>query len=313
MSASPNDLANKPSVSVPNKHITVCICTFKRPQLLRRLLEKVAKQQGGDRFDVSVVIVDNDSNQSAKPTVTEFARTSPVQIIYDTEPVASFARARNRAVANATGDFIAFIDDDEFPDDNWLLTMHEACEVNGVAGVLGPVLPHFETPPPSWLVKGGFYDRPRHQTGFVMSWQESRTGNVLFRRQIIEGVEPVFNLEFALGGEDQDFFRRMMEKGHRFIWCDEAPAYETVPPHRWKRSFLLKRALLRGRMTFTQQKYRWRNIGKSMIAAPLYLAALPLLLIAGHHLFMKYLIRLGDHTGRLLAMLSLNPIKERNN
>ena len=66
-------------------------------------------------------------------------------------------------------------------------------------------------------------------------------------------------------------------------------------------------------MTFTQQKYRWRNIGKSMIAAPLYLAALPLLLIAGHHLFMKYLIRLGDHTGRLLAMLSLNPIKERNN
>ena len=308
-----NEQANERSVSVPQKHITVCICTFKRPQLLRRLLEKVAKQQGRDRFNVSIVVVDNDSNQSAKQTVTEFAQTFPIQATYGNEPVASFARARNRVVANATGDFIAFIDDDEFPDDNWLLTMFETCETHGVAGVLGPVLPHFETPPPSWLVKGGFYDRPRHQTGFVMSWQESRTGNVLFRRKIIEGVEPVFNLEFALGGEDQDFFRRMMEKGHRFIWCDEAPAYETVPPHRWKRSFLLRRALLRGRMTFTQQKNRWRNIGKSMIAAPLYLAALPLLLIAGHHLFMKYLIRLGDHTGRLLAMVSLNPVKERNN
>lgn len=313
MRSSLDDFVNKHPVSVSKKHITVCICTFKRPQLLQRLLEKVAKQQGRDRFDVSIVVVDNDSNQSAKQTVTEFAQTFPIQTTYDTEPVASFARARNRVVANATGDFIAFIDDDEFPDDNWLLTMFETCETHGVAGVLGPVLPHFETPPPSWLVRGGFYDRPRHQTGFVMSWQESRTGNVLFRRTIIEGVEPVFNLEFALGGEDQDFFRRMMEKGHRFIWCDEAPAYETVPPHRWKRSFLLRRALLRGRMTFTQQKNRWCNIGKSMIAAPLYLAALPLLLIAGHHLFMKYLIRLGDHTGRLLAMVSLNPVKERNN
>jgi succinoglycan biosynthesis protein ExoM len=105
----------------------------------------------------------------------------------------------------------------------------------------------------------------------------------------------------------------MMASGHTFIWCDEAPAYETVPPHRWDRKFLLKRALLRGKTTFKHPKNRVRNIAKSVIAVPLYLIALPFLLVAGHHLFMRYLVRLFDHVGRLLALLNLNPVKERNN
>ena len=54
-----------------------------------------------------------------------------------------------------------------------------------------------------------------------------------------------FNPEFRQG-EDQDFFRRMIDHGHVFIWCNEAVAYEVVPPIRWKRTFMLKRALLRG-------------------------------------------------------------------
>ena len=50
-------------------HISVCICTYKRPKLLVRLLRKLQKQQTANLFTYSIVIVDNDFNQSAKEAV----------------------------------------------------------------------------------------------------------------------------------------------------------------------------------------------------------------------------------------------------
>jgi glycosyltransferase involved in cell wall biosynthesis len=293
------------------EHITVCICTYKRPQLLKRLLEELGRQETRGLFHYSIVVVDNDNNASAKQVAENFAANSTVPTAYYVEPQQNIALARNRAVANAQGDYVAFIDDDEFPDKDWLLVMMKTIKSHEAAGVLAPVLPHFETEPPKWLRKAGFYDRPRHQTGFILEWQGARTGNVLIRRRILDEIAGPFQPEFGAGGEDQDFFRRLMDKGHVFIWCDESPVCETVPPHRWDRRFLLERALLRGKLTFRHPKNRLRKIVKSLIAVPLYAIALPFLLILGHHLFMKYLVRLFDHLGRLLALMNLNPIKER--
>ena len=105
------------------------------------------------------------------------------------------------------------------------------------------MLPCFETKPAEWLTRAGFYDRPRHATGFIMTWQQSRTGNALLRRRLMNGVEAVFMPAFGTSGEDLDFFRRIDSLGHKFIWWDEGIVYETVPPHRWKRRLLLRRAL----------------------------------------------------------------------
>jgi hypothetical protein len=49
-----------------------------------------------------------------------------------------------------------------------------------------------------------------------------------------------------------------------------------------------------------------------LLAVPLYGLALPVLLIAGQHVFMKYLIKFMDHAGRLLALIDLNPVRERD-
>jgi glycosyltransferase involved in cell wall biosynthesis len=293
------------------EHITVCICTFKRPRLLNRLLEELARQDTGGLFSYSIVVADNDREESAKQVVTGFVEGCHIETTYCVEPTLNIAMARNKAVKHAKGDYLAFIDDDEFPVKDWLLVMLKTIKAYGVDGVLAPVKPYFDVPPPKWVTKAGFYDRATHDTGFMMSWQEARTGNVLIRKQILDGIMEVFRHEFGTGGEDQDFFRRMMEKGHTFIWCNEAPACETVPPHRWERRFLLKRALLRGKTTCRHRRNLLWNIGKSLIAVPLYGIALPFLLILGHHLFMKYLVRLFDHLGRLLALMNLNPIKER--
>ena len=292
-------------------HLTICICTYHRPAMLERLLRGIPQQDTAGAFTCSVVVVDNDSAQSAEAVVEKCRSEDVLDITYVVEPECNIAAARNTALAHTRGDFVVFIDDDELPAPAWLSNLLETCVTHKVAGVLGPVKPHFESEPPRWLVKGGFYQRPTHQTGFVMPWHECRTGNVLLRRDILDSSEPPFRREFGSGGEDQDFFRRMIEKGHRFIWCDEAVTYEVVSPLRWNRRVMIHRALLRGRNTFRHPKHRFRNLLKSIVAVPAYALALPVLFVAGHHYFMKYLVKLADHVGRLLAAVRLNPVTER--
>jgi len=279
--------------------------------MLERLLDEISRQETGGTFTYSVVVTDNDPAHSARPAVDKYRREGAIAITYAVEPERNIALARNSAISQATGDFIVFIDDDEFPSPGWLLNLFRACETYQTAGVLGPVKPHFEHEPPEWLIKGGFYQRPTHPTGFLMPWHECRTGNVLFRRAILNSSETPFRREFGTGGEDQDFFRRMIERGHRFVWCNEAVTFELIPPSRWSRRFMIHRALLRGRNTFRHPEGRFRNLLRSMLAVPAYTLVLPVLSLVGHHHFMKYLVKLADHVGRLLAFLRLNPVSER--
>jgi len=296
---------------MPNatQHITVCICTYKRPELLGRLLDGLGGQGASGCFTFSIVVVDNDHAESAKRVVEEFKATSPIRVTYCVEPRQNIALARNKAIENAKGDFVAFIDDDEFPTDRWLLTLFNACEEYHVDGVLGPVKPHYDQEPPRWVVKGKFHERETYPTGFIIDWRKGRTGNVLLRKQIFVGLEQPFRPEFRTG-EDQDFFHRMIEKGHVFVWCNEAVAYEVVPPIRWKRTFMLRRALLRGAIEPKTPTFGPRDVAKSLIAVPVYALALPFALMAGQDKFMGLLVSLCDHLGKLLAVVGINPVTE---
>jgi succinoglycan biosynthesis protein ExoM len=268
----------------------------------------LATQETCGLFTYSIVVADNDWLRSAEPVVREFAVAFAIPIRYCVESQQNIAMARNKAVNHAIGDFIAFIDDDEFPRERWLLTLFQACRTYGVDGVLGPVKPYFDEGTPGWVIKGKFYDRPSYRTGLVIDATKGRTGNVLLKRGLFAGIGEPFRAQFQ-SGEDQDFFRRMIEKGHSFIWCEEAVAYEVVPPIRWKRSFMLKRALLRGGVTPLHPTFGFRDVLKSLIAVPAYVVALPFALVSGQHRFMALLIKLCDHLGRLLGCLGIRPIK----
>ena len=64
------------------KHITVCICTYKRPVLLKKLLSKLEQQETAGLFEYSVVVVDNDVAESARQTVESFAEQSKLCLLY---------------------------------------------------------------------------------------------------------------------------------------------------------------------------------------------------------------------------------------
>jgi len=204
---------------------------------------------------------------------------------------------------------IAFIDDDECPDQYWLVNLFKAHNEFNVDGILGPVLPHYETTPPAWIIKGKFYERPSHTTGTVLHWSDTRTGNVLIRRGVFVDDDNMFRPEYGSGGEDRDFFKRMIGQGFQFVWCAEAPVFESVPPDRYKRCFLLRRALLRGaKLPYNNSTIPYL---KSLIAIPLYMLILPFLLFIQHHIFMRYLIKVFDHIGRVLALCGIQVIREK--
>jgi succinoglycan biosynthesis protein ExoM len=290
--------------------ISVCVCTYKRPDWLRRLLLELSRQETLGLFTFSIVVADNDGAESARSAVEEFASSSEIPVKYCVQPQQSIALARNSAVKNSAGDYIAFIDDDEFPARLWLATLFQTCEEHAVDGVLGPVKRHFDERPPRWVLKGDFYERPYYPTGTVLHWSKGRTGNLLFRKQMIAGEEEPFRPEFR-AGEDQDFFRRMIERGHTFIWCADAVAFEVVPPSRWKIHNMLRRALLRGATAVVHPTFGTRDVLKSMVAVPVYTAALPLALLLGQHRMVKLLVSMFDHLGKLLALVGLNPVKEQ--
>ena len=294
---------------IKSSHISVCICTYKRPTFLRHLLTELANQETGGRFTFSIIVADNDGLRSAESLVSEFAATSDIAVKYCVEARRGIALARNEAVRNATGDYIAFIDDDELPERDWLRSLFGACEKYGVDGVLGPVKPSFEEGVPRWIVRGGFYDRPCYKTGFVLAYQQTRTGNVLLKEYLLRETDSPFRAEFR-SGEDVDFFRRAMEKRRVFIWCNEAVVYETVPPARWKRIYLLRRALLRGSCAALRPTLGVRDVVKSVIAVLIYGLALPFAALLGQHRFMSLLVRLCDHSGKLIALLGINPVAE---
>jgi len=279
--------------------------------MLEKLLEHLEGQVVSPEITFSVIVVDNDGEQSAQAVVERFNDRGVLDIAYYSEPRQNIALARNSALRHARGDFLALIDDDEFPGSDWLVQLYQACKTYHADGVLGPVCPSFMEPPPRWVLAGRFHEKGGHESGEILSWRDTRTSNVLLRRATLSRTKIQFDATFSRGGEDVDFFTRLMRAGCKFVWCQDAPVFETIPPVRCTRKFMLKRALLRGCVTTQYVTFGPWRVVKSVAAVPVYAAALPLTVMLGQHRAMDVLIRLVEHAGLLMATCGLEPVKER--
>jgi len=298
-------------------HITVCLCTYQRPALLKQLLEGIARQETDRLFSFSISIVDNDPGQSARPVVEDFLRGHRIEILYAHESDRNLASLRNLSVKSARGEYVAFIDDDECPEDRWLALHLAAVRLYEASGSLGPILPNFAALPPGWIVKGRFCERPRMKTGSLLSWGQTRTGNALLKREIFLDPGNSFNPKYRLGGEDDDLFRRLIRKGHRFVWCDEAAVRETIPAERLALSYFTKRSRLIGFMTYRydrDERSAPMNIAlvlKSMAAFAVSTLLLPVSRVVGFRHFAKMLIRHHFHKAVVLTSIGRLRMEER--
>jgi len=225
--------------------IAVCIATYKRPELLSRLLRSLSCLHLPDGHDIEFRIIDNDANASARAVVETWARAvgSKRSVCYAFEPVANISLARNRAIEMGPADFVLFVDDDESIDPGCLEELLSTLRITKsdiVIGHVGCVHPHGT---PAWVRRGGFLDHPTGASGAPLSWKATRCGCTLVLGTWFH--EKGFRFDPAYGrsgGEDVDLFYRMMQQGARTTAEPAAIAWEKVPFERTRLRYFWRRA-----------------------------------------------------------------------
>jgi succinoglycan biosynthesis protein ExoM len=221
-------------------HIAIGIATYRRPAGLRRLLASLDAQtfKSMPPPRITVVIVDND----AQSTLAENDRTSQYPVVYRIEPRKGLANVRNACLDSAPvdADFVAFIDDDEWAEPQWLETLLVMQNKTGADVVQGVVLPAYATPAPAWMAQGHYHEVGPFQDGAALT--HGASGNILIRRATIAAAGARFHSDFnASGGEDVDFFAQLIGFGARMVAAGAAVAYEETPADRMTMRWILKR------------------------------------------------------------------------
>jgi len=210
--------------------ITICICTFMRDALLRRLLQSLTRVDlmGLGSHGVDVLVVNNAPNPATRQLCWEAEANLPMRIRYVEEPAAGLVNARNRAVAEALAsdaDAIAFLDDDDVPDFDWLKEL-VATYVRSGADIVAGNRRYAELPP--W--RRSTAERRRKKSGDKEVARKIPKGAaaciVMIGRKILEELSresSVFSPKFAMsGGEDRDFFLRAVKHGARIVVAEKS-------------------------------------------------------------------------------------------
>jgi len=226
--------------------VAVCVPTFRRPELLSRLLDSLTRVDRANAR-MTIVVVDNDAAASARSTVEGYRDRLP-ELVYAVEEQPGISAARNRLVQlalEAGADFVCFVDDDEWVDEQWLRHLLATASAFAADVVLGPVLTSYDDATARWLREGGFFERPRFVTGSPVP--VARTGNSMVAARLFQPGVDNFPRSLPIA-EDTFFFERALRQGASIVWCDEALVHEPVPVERARVGWLLRRAYDQGEM-----------------------------------------------------------------
>ncbi|MBN9544031.1 MAG: glycosyltransferase family 2 protein [Alphaproteobacteria bacterium] len=289
------------------ERVIIAIPTCKRPKSLARLLDAIAALR--TTADISVLVVDNDAEARQGFNLCRHRAPDyrwPLRAVI--EPERGIAAARNRLVSEALrsqAQFIAMIDDDEWPGPNWITHFLETQKRTGADILQGSIL----------FVRdragSGAVSDICHPTGPVDMLQGA--GNLLIHRHVLEQTPtPWFDPAFGLtGGEDLDFFVRLKRAGFRFGWANEAVAFgrETALRQSW--SWTARRAYSNGnsdmRVLLKHRQGAMPLALESLKIMGALLLSLPLALILGfspNHRSAP-LVMFMRAAGKLTAMLGL--------
>lgn len=227
--------------------VAVIIPTFRRPLWLARLLRALEELDTG--ASVSVLVADNDAERHEGADVCAARNAAgyrwPLRSIVVAERGLSQVRnALFAEVLKTKGDdqFIAMLDDDEWPAADWLENYLRVQRQTGADIVQGPVICQFESRPSAIVELANTCFAPRLGSGAIDLVEAG--GNVLLRRSCLSArTAPWFDPKLGLaGGEDKDFFLSLRASGATFAWAADAIAYTSIPASRMSRRW----ALLRG-------------------------------------------------------------------
>ena len=251
--------------------LVVAICTYRRPDGLARLLDALtaleppvespgqapgaAPVRLGEALDV--VVIDNDAAGAGLALARERAGTGYAYRLHaHLEPEPGLSAARNRAVAEALAlgpDLVAFLDDDEWPERQWLAELVRVRAEYGADAVGGPTRPVFPEGTDAATRACAYYGADLGVPDGAACRLEAG-GNFLTTRAALEAAGPPwFDPAWArTGGEDLAFFTALARRGGRMRWAARAVVHEPVAPERlgadWLRARIVNIANTRVRI-----------------------------------------------------------------
>ncbi len=227
--------------------LAVLIPTMRRPQELTRALRSVFAQVGvGDRL-TEIVVVDNDPTGSAASVVVDLGGESPCPLIYHHEPRPGVATARNAGLSRTIAPLIAFLDDDEAAEPEWLARLISAQAALGADVVFGPI--HGRVPPDTGWASPyleRFFGREGPGNTRLIDHAYGCGNSLMVRATALPGPTPFDPAADRSGGEDDALFQALEARGGRFGWAADAWVDEFAPPHRATMGYALARAFAYG-------------------------------------------------------------------
>jgi glycosyltransferase involved in cell wall biosynthesis len=220
--------------------LSIIICTYNRDKYIYNVLQSIAENDfPSEKYEI--ILVNNNSTDNTENEYIRFKQDYSERMIhYFIEKNQGISFARNRGVFESVGDIIVFIDDDETVDQDFLQNISDFFNIYEYAGIsAGPVIPIYEIEKPKWFsyytehLVSGAYDK-----GNVIKLLSKKdypgTGHACFRKELFLKYGE-FNTNLGrkgnslIGGEDKDFFLRLMNDGILCYYLPTAKIYHHIP------------------------------------------------------------------------------------
>lgn len=203
-------------------NLSVIVCTRNRAKPLAAMLEQFTAQNFSGDYDYELIVVDNCSDAEFGETIANFILRHPfianrVFVLREDQP--GLSRARNRGLKKASGEIIAFTDDDVLVAENWLDEIHHEFSNPNLFMLGGRVLLARDT-----LQDVAIYTPDqRLETSFPSGGSLGMGANMSFRREVFDRVG-AFDARlgagtFFAGGEDIELFYRALKAGYKFVYA----------------------------------------------------------------------------------------------
>lgn len=200
--------------------VTVVIPTYNRVEYLEKAIKSVADQSYPN---IEIIIVDDGSNSNyAEPICANFLNCK-----YYHKQNGGLSSARNYGISLAKGDFIAFLDDDDFWEESKIEKQVKILLENpSVDCVHSPVAVVDENGKPTGKYYGAVENKINKRSGYVF-WNALGTWIVksptpLIRKEVFQ-PDLLFDESIKVG-EDVDFYQRMFYR-HKLFYINEPLAF----------------------------------------------------------------------------------------
>ena len=226
--------------------LSVILCTYNRSNGLIGTLKSLQFQDLPEHFAWEVVVVDNNSTDETPEKVRKFAENSELIVRYVKEKKQGLSHARNKGVAEARGRYLHFTEDDEIADKNLIREIYGTFKTYKCDCVGGRIYLKCEEKMPTWLIEElwGFLGYLNYGDN-TLQMDEQRYpfgGNMTFSREVFKRIG-LFNVNLGrkgkelLGGEEVDFFRRLLSSGGKGVYQPKALVYHIISQSRLKKNY----------------------------------------------------------------------------